>query len=102
MGRREGERVINYPIRYWGGGGGGGAPRRHHGASTKSGRGRPLAFTLQEFFANIHVVFTAEKHRRVLVERSGLDLEDALRAVARPASRLLDDECHRVALIHQT
>src|SRR6478736_10110627 len=49
----------------------------------------------------IHLVLRAEEHRNALVEALRLDVEDALVAVRRGAARLLDDERHRVCLVHQ-
>ena len=50
---------------------------------------------LHELAALLDVLGAAEEQRRALVERLGRELQDALRAVARRAARLLGDQRQR-------
>lgn len=55
----------------------------------------------QKLLAQFYIFFTAEYDRRMLVKRCRLDMQNTFRAVARAPARLLDDVCHRVALVHK-
>jgi upstream activation factor subunit UAF30 len=49
----------------------------------------------------VHLVLRAEDHRAALVQPLRLQIQDARGAVGRRAARLLDDERHRVGLVHE-
>jgi hypothetical protein len=50
---------------------------------------------------SLDFVFRAEEYRNALVQSSRLNIQDALLAIGGSTTRLLDDERHRIGLVHK-